>query len=177
MVGIILSVTLTGLVFSPNYRSRLFGIGLPRHDFMFSIDYPKNWVIFELPDGNHGDKEAFATITSVSFGRFYPNMVIARKLTDSQSLSDVLLWGENRKSKIIPGNTYEYDTSNYKGLMFEYEQQSTDLFSNGSLVDCKDWYILTGLNGYSLAFCAYKDQWNEVEQVYTSMLQSFKVGN
>jgi hypothetical protein len=178
-------VTLFGLLFSSNYRSRVLGIGLPSpmvnfqgHYFAFSIDLPKNWIIFELPSGNHGDMEAFATISAT--GRVYPGILLSRKLTSSQTLSDVSLWGENREQKIgkiIQGKTYEYDSSNYKGFIFEYERESTDLFSMGSMVDCKDWYMVNGANGYSLAFCAEKDQWNEVKQVFNTIIESFLVGS
>jgi hypothetical protein len=140
----------------------------------FVIQYPKNWAAFSTPQGNHGDLEVVAFISTP--GSFYPpNVFIAHRDFSSSSIADVLQWGQMRASRhrdYVPGEAIEHNTTTELGILFDYSGKEITLGITED-IRCFDWYTLDGISGYALSFCAKKDQWSEVETVFLNMINSF----
>ena len=147
-------------------------------DKSFFINHPENWVAVELLHGDHGDLEVIAFIGLP--GKSLPSTKIARKVFANQVfLEDVVQWGIDRASKCpvyIPGTRTEINRSGFNGVRIHYEcTRKTNIFfiKKETKLKCFDDYILANSTGFDVTFCAERDQWVEVEELFEQMSDSF----
>ncbi len=88
---------------NPNKRAGIFWLGLPSEFSELKIgneailQYPRTWVGFHTPDGNHGDGDVVAVIGVP--GRGLPKVVLAHKIIVGGDAEAVAAWGDERIGK------------------------------------------------------------------------------
>jgi hypothetical protein len=175
-----------GMIFFPSWRPNFFGLGLPSplvkytsKTEQFSILYPNSWKLFETPQGDHGDMEAFVLInnpTPLSFAR----VLLARKPFPEASLEEVSNWGAERAqnpywTQFTVISEEEYKSIHYSGLLRTYSYHEKNLFSYESITKCEDYLIINNSIGYDIDACADQGNWNKLQEIFLQMIDSFVV--
>jgi len=174
----ILASILIWLIY-PTARKGPLGFGSPAsmttfqaNDRSFSIEYPGNWIVSELPQGNHGDHEAIAFI-SVS-GHQLANVIIARKSFLSGNINGIVVWGQARAEQhpdYVSISFHPVNDGKMNGFIHEYTWSPHSL--NNITSRCQDFYTFANGVGYSLSFCSQDRDWASLSRLYTEMRQSF----
>jgi hypothetical protein len=138
----------------------------------FSIGFPENWLVHELPQGSHGDKEAIAYI--VPRNNFSPQVYISQKHFPSAEIDEVVSWGEMRNAQY---NNYEpkelenISTNSFTGKTLEFSISNDSPLSTDR-THCLDLYALNKTLGYQFTFCAHESDWLRMKEVFHKMIQS-----
>jgi len=174
-------ISLYNIIFIPSKRIGLFGIGLPapmenykgKHT-NFSIDFPESWVIYETPQGNHGDQDVIAGIGVP--GRSFPHVFLYKRNFLKNDKSELLSWGE---SKVKDDNKFidlkPFNTTKYSGEMREYTREDKSYFQTITFISCNDYLMFEKQIGYMISFCAESKQWTEVKNTFNLMIESFSI--
>ena len=185
-LGLIIIVVLTlmsTLVLVFNYASRKgpLGFGPPApmkmylmKDKSFSIMYPGNWVVFETPQGSHGDDDVVAII--LVSGRSAANVTIARRSFINGDIHDVLVWGQLRAASnidYIPASLDPLVDNKLGGFTQDYTWRGP--YQNDVTRHCQDMYVFKNEVGYTLSFCSQEQDWVSLEDFYIQMWQSFTI--
>ena len=165
-------------------RAGPFGIGLPSSLVKytsktenFTIVHPGSWPVYETPQGNHGDIEVFAIINPP--GRSFPHMILAKKLFPGENLNDVAKWGVERAKLLSTENFIEISLesrtiNNVTGYLHDYFFSAPGIFEERHY-HCNDLYFLENSLGYDLSFCSEEEDWDEVNNIFFQMVESFSV--
>jgi hypothetical protein len=62
---------------------------------------------------------------------------------------------------------------NDRSMTRDYEIRY-ETFFGPKILRCRDLYHLESGQGFQLAFCAYLEDWDQVEPVFNSMIDSFR---
>jgi hypothetical protein len=177
-----IGMSLVLMVIIPSSRTGPFGIGLPAStrifnskESKFSIMYPRSWVPFDLPQGNHGDQEVTTSILVP--GRSFPQVFVAKKNFITEDNRQVAMWGETRKMPLMDYKILSMDnirTASFDGLLRKYSYKNSSLFKELNII-CYDFYVMDKLEGYALSFCSEEKDWPLTEPVFIQMIQSFSI--
>jgi hypothetical protein len=183
---LIMVITLISIIrplFLPSLRFGPFGIGLPAplktytgKYFSFSIKYPSNWIIFETPNGNHGDHEVIATVQVP--GRSWPFLAIASRRFIDGNINQVSNWGYQRINNLTDLREVSlapFTTTYYHGFVRDYLWTDNDPLFGQINVESKDYYILDDNKGYILSFSSEQEKWGDVDAIFLEMVNSFIV--
>lgn len=159
-----------------------FGVGLPSPMVQyiseyghFSIDRPERWNAFDTPQGNRGDQDVIAFISS---GPSSASVFVAVKNFPDGTIEQVAEWGETRAS-MEPGYTLialePFQISHYEGLVRKYTR-SVDIPLLGLKTDYfEDRYVLQDGRGFIISFRASQELWPDVADTYWQMMESFTI--
>jgi hypothetical protein len=175
-------ISIAQLLIFPSRRTGLLGIGLPSQmetfsgkDVRFVINYPSSWVVSELPNGNHGDQEVFASILNP--GWWMPSVWFARNVFETDDLDRVAEWGEARL--LMKPDDYSstsltsIQTSALNGLLQQYTWSSESDLLGQTQIKCEDLYVTNNGIGYAVSFCSEDKDWQRVQEVFQQMMDSF----
>lgn len=138
----------------------------------FSIDYPENWLAYELPQGNHGDKEVVAMIEPR--GNYLPQLFVSQKFFSAPRIADVASWGEMRNQSRGDCTTIKLEdisTPNITGQVREYILMMDSSLGTAKW-HCLDLYTLNNQLGYQFSFCVNEKDWAKMSPVFQQMIQS-----
>ena len=144
-------------------------------NFPFVIQYPEKWSFFETPKGNHGDKEVIAGI-NVDL----PTVVIARKEMETPNIDAAVAWGMERAGRcenfsVLSQQAYQTAFTNGVQLNYTCSLYISAFSREKGTCPCRDYYTISGSYAYQLTFCATEAQWPEVEEVFDTMIESFRI--
>jgi hypothetical protein len=145
--------------------------------FNITIDYPRTWAAFELPDGSHGDNEVIAFFGFAS-PITRPKVFIAQRAFANPTLEDIANWGELR----LKADSSDYHMVNLGSVTSPNTHALLRYYSTLSITpmgkfknNCIDWYTFYDSFGYQLSFCTDETHWSEMENVFMQMAQSFTI--
>lgn len=141
------------------------------------MQYPESWVAFELPEGNHGDREEIVAISVP--GRTWPNFRIAKQNFVTGDVDQVIQWGVTRIDKIkgiqpkdiTIGKPTPIKTSTLSGKYLTYSYTSVSLIEEKEVV-CHSYFFYKNESGYMASLCSDKDSWEKLGDVESKMIAS-----
>jgi hypothetical protein len=141
-------------------------------EFGFSMKYPASWIVDELPDGNHGDKEVVAMFFVPAP---FPGVFVQQKIFENPILEDVARWGKER----ILDRYDEYQLNDLYRIVGNDREKFTRTYhlnmTTGSNIHGKDVYLVHGNKGI-LTLRATESQYEELLPVFEAMVDSFTIG-
>lgn len=140
------------------------------------IRYLDTWILFQTPDGNHGDMETIAVATGINSS--FPRMNVAMRKTNSDSSIDSLeSWSLDRiKQKDIKfiSDVTPYISSFFSGATRDYSYDTHNAIMP-NITRCKDYYFLINSKEYIFSFCAKEDEWENYAPVFDTIMGSLRL--
>lgn len=174
-----LTIFVLQLVFNQRLRNNIFGIGLPAEStsyqserYGFYIEFPETWSIGETPQGDHGDQDVISVIFSAGMSLGPKAFMYIRAMPTLTAL-EKLIEHEEQKTIELPGyhelELSTFSTPRFHGTTRKY-QYKTAIF-----LICRNYNFVIDDIGYSLQGCAKEPFWNQSEDVFRQIVDSFDV--
>ena len=145
----------------------------------YSMLTSAKWTVFDLAHGDHGDKDI---VTVMSSPWLSIQVMVARKLFDSNSINDVVLWGEAkaRQSKLGYYEIQNFPLSGSQGgIVYEYTKDIqlpiAKLEWGSSSYHCYDAYLIEDNYGYRFSFCSVEKIWVDAENLFLKLIESIEL--
>ncbi|GEM_PF-4665887 len=137
------------------------------------FDYPKNWYMADLPNGNHGDKDVKIVITYFTQS---PYIMFSSREFDDPTYTDVVCWGINNSSQtwrvFAITNTDNMCSSDLD--KFEFYDLRENIFGR-SAFHCVDFFKHSANNGYMFTFCSKEDEWDHLISTFNQINNSIRI--
>lgn len=137
-----------------------------------SIIYPQDWLTFDLPQGNHGDKDVIAYMSPFKYE--YPYVTILYREMRQPSLDDVAAWGERR----ITTPTYKSTSLGKINIRGLEALLRNFYYTNKPRMDyfCHHIYLADKNDAYIIEMCVdEKNKSNQVQSIFKDMIQSISL--
>lgn len=143
----------------------------------YSLEYPSGWIAFELPNGQHGEKEVTGII--VMQNQDSPNIYIRQVEKRTPSLDEAIQWGEVRLiDRYSDVGTFQLETLKFSDLNGKKiaKRTYTISFPNKDVIlKNQDVYIVTGNSMYMVTFSSTTTEYNNQIEVFDEIMSSFQV--
>lgn len=148
-----------------------------------SLLYPSSWLVYNLPEGNHGDKEIIAWIGPRGYN--YPSIYIMQRtvgLLAASDLSNIAAWGESR---ILEDRDYQevsledVKIAGQRSLVRKYtiRARSLPFLPQEVLIHCADVYLFHFEEGYIISMCVDERRLEEITPMFNEIMNSISFSN
>ncbi|WP_420631512.1 hypothetical protein [Candidatus Leptofilum sp.] len=152
-------------------------------NLQFKIEYPREWLIRELPRGNHGDEEVFLSMGEeirclfcVRFGDIGPSVYVAHKSFELPSDVNVPLWGKERAEERSVNGVYEIEKTEtiqkdgYRIIVRTYHIKNS--LSN-ELESSADIYVIREEDAFIFSLVVEPKDYEEIYPIFERIALSF----
>jgi hypothetical protein len=137
------------------------------------FDYPKNWYMADLPNGNHGDMDVKIVITYFTQS---PYIMFSSREFDDPTYNDVVCWGINNSSQTwrVLAITTTDNMCSINLEKFEFFDLRDNIFGR-SAFHCVDYFKQNAKHGYMFTFCSKEDEWDRLRPIFNQMYNSIGI--
>lgn len=150
------------------YKSATYG---------YSMLASSKWTILDAPSGSHKNTDIDTTMGS-AFGSLVIH--IFSKPFESESIDDVVTWGEADMSKSYREiKISEVLNEKRTGILVEYVKDTPSPFVSriwsSKSMHCLDYDFLEMGYGYRFSFCSVEKVWSNAQELFMRMIDSIEI--